>query len=352
MDPLYARYPFLEEARAAVEAADIDLLDVVDTEGSPIVERAVERIDGSIRDGRVPDPIRDNRIELLSYPIARVLASLVDDPALTERYALAEARRAFSLYAADREADVGLRSSRGNRLTRDRLLADFGLEDDVVVDEDRCAVSVTPYLSLASELRQGDWRLVNRSLSGGRVPVTRVELDELIREAIRRRVGEDLPLDVPDVIAEGVAAEVERIESTLAEVPVPDGIDRVVPAAFPPCIAPAIDRLRAGEASSELARFAAVSFLGAIGMTADEVIAYIEPDDSEVEATIRRMVARVHGGTSSTAYPPPGCSTMDASGACVDHPDRCDDVGHPLAAYAIRMREYPEDADWRAPESA
>ncbi len=348
MDPLYARYPFLADARAAVETADVDILDVVETRESPIVERALERIDGAIDDGRVPDPIRDSRVELLSYPIARVLVSLVDDPALTERYALAEARRGFDLYAADREADAGLRSSRDHRLSRDELLSDFGLRGDVIEKDEEFTVSVFAYLELASDRRASNWRLINRAVRGGHVPVSNMELDELLREAIRCRVGEDLPLDVPEVIADALDTEVAQIAGILADVPLPGRLDRVVPAAFPPCIDAAISGMREERERSAIERFAAISFLCAIGMSADEVVTFIDPIEENEQTTLRHMVRHIHGTTSSTAYPPPGCAAMEAAGGCVNDPNRCKDVGHPLIAYENRLEDYLDAPDWRA----
>lgn len=354
MNPLFARYPFLSDARAAVEAADIDLVDVVTTRRSPIVDRALERIEGAIHVGRVPDPLSDSRVELLSYPVARVLVSLVNDPALTERYALAEARRAFDLLASDMDAEQELRSSRGIRLQREDLLADFGVAEAIQSTDNGFIVAVMPYLSLASAMRDRKWRLINRRLAGGWVPVTKTEGDELIREMIRERVGEGLPLDVPEIIATELNAEVAEIEGTLANVLIPDDVDRVIPAAFPPCLDNLVTSLSEEGDLTRIERFTAIAFLAAIGLDEDELVAFLGATGS-VEERLRREWHSIHGGTSSTAYPPPSCATLETAGVCVDQPDECDTIGHPVVAYAKRVQEYTDVPDWRedrSPESA
>lgn len=347
MEPLYARYPFLTDARAAVEAADIDLAKLVRADRSPEVARAVERIEGAVSGGRVPDPIGDARVELLSYPIARVLVSLVDEPVLTDRYALAEARRAFDLLAGDLHEPDTLRSGSSRRLTLEDLLRDFGLGDAVDERDSGYDLAVTAFLGLSADLRDTSWRLVNRSLADGMVPVTRPELETLLREAIRDRVADGLPLHVPDPIASVLDDEVRAIEESLADVTVPQDVNAVIPELFPPCMERHLARLRDDEPVQELERFAAVSFLTAIGMDEDEVVTFLDADDAPSEQLVRYQVRHVHGATRSTAYPPPSCATMQGAGACVDSPDRCESDGHALAAYARRLAEAGELSDWR-----
>lgn len=347
MDALAARYPFLESARAAVEAADVDIVDVISREHSPIITRAISRIEGAITEGRVPDPIRDSRVELLSYPVARVLVSLVDDPALTDRYALAEARRAFDLYNADREVASDMRSNRGNRLSQTQLLSEFDLATAITEQEEGFAMAVPSYLKLASQLRDRRWRLINRHVANGNVPLAQAELDELLREAIRERIAEDLPLQVPDAIAESLTPHANRIEELLADVVIPTDIDRVVPEAFPPCLTELIAHMQADDEQAELPSFVVVAFLSAIGLSPQHVVDYLAPDSPTRAETLRYQAKHIHGGNSATAYPPPSCRTMESLGLCVDDPDRCLEAGHPLNGYRQRLEGYSESRDWR-----
>lgn len=346
MDAVAARYPFLSTARAAVEEADVDLGAVVRADDSPIIEHAVERIEGAIRDGRVPDPAADPERELLSYPMARVLVSLVNEPVLTDRYALAEARRAMDLLASDQET-AGLRSTGTESLTREDLLAELELADRIVEAGDGHTLAVTTFLGLTSDLRDSSWRLVERRLAEGRVRIDTDELDVLLREAVRHRVRSDLPLEVPEEIADELAAQVDAIVGLLADVRLPTDIDVVSPAQFPPCLAALVDRIRGGESVRPIERFTVVSFLCAIGLAADELPAFLAVDSTSDERTLEYMASHVCGESSATAYPPPSCETLEALDVCVDVEDRCLDAGHLLIGYQRRLGAAADVTDWR-----
>ncbi len=134
MDPLHARYPFLDGARESVREADIGLVAVVTgDERHPAVERGVERVRRALVDGTVrpaPDDERrwGTRAELLSYPVARVLVSLVDAPGAVEKYASSEADTAFERFTDDfQNPDDGLKSTADTAISLDALLAEFDL---------------------------------------------------------------------------------------------------------------------------------------------------------------------------------------------------------------------------------
>lgn len=345
MKRLHAWYPFLEEARSAVEAAGIDLAELVQADDPAEVARAVERIEDAVLDGRVSPPIGDDRVELLSYPIARVLVSLVDIPVLTDRYALAEARRAFDLL--DRGRSDGLRSGTREGLSKAHLLAEFDIARVTEDTAEFVRVPVTRYLTLTTELGGRRWRLVSRALANGQVAVNRRELDVLLREAIRERVVDGLPLDVPQSIADALTEEVNEIEGLLADIRIPEDVDTVVPELFPPCMRVLLDRLRAGGDMADIERFAIVTFLAAIGLEPDETLAFVDLDRPATEQALRYQLEHVHGRTRSTAYPPPSCATLQAAGACVDDPNRCAADGHALTAYVRRIDEAGDPVDWR-----
>jgi len=103
MNRLHARYPFLSSAREAVEASDVDLAAVVRRDGE-VVDRAVGRVENALDGGTVGEPHRRTRVELLSYPVARVLVSLVDEHVLTRKYARAEAQTAYDRFREEQSA--------------------------------------------------------------------------------------------------------------------------------------------------------------------------------------------------------------------------------------------------------
>lgn len=344
MQPLHARYPFLTVSREAVETADIDLATLVREERTTVVERALERIEGAIFDGRVPDPVGNARTELLSYPVARILISLVDEPVLTDRYALAEARRAFDAMIEDFSDRYLLRSGRSQRLTLSAVLEDFGLADALTLGEDTHRMQVTTYLSLTEDLNESRWQLSTRDLQDGVLTITHPELETLLREAVRRRVASGLPLDVPPAIAATLAADVEAIERSLADIRIPSSIDTVDPDHFPPCMTALIERWNDTADLSDIERFAVVSFLSTIGFDADDLVSFLDVNDPD---TLRYQAEHVYGETGSTAYAPPSCAALQSVGGCVDDPDTCASIGHPVAAYATALERAEHISDWR-----
>jgi len=337
MRRFHARYPFLDAAREAVDEAAVDLADLVARDDPPAVERAVGRVEAALSGDTTGEPdLRRPRVELLSYPIARVLVSLVDDPVLTRKYARAEAVTAHRRFTEDFDADE-LRSASGERMDRDRLRREFDLS--ATAGDDGYRVAVGDYLTLSGDLPGDRWRLAGRALADGGVPVDEEELHLLLRQAVERRVGEGLPLPVPEAIASELAGAVEAVEDLLADLELSGDIDAVVPDLFPPCLQRLAARERDG-ALPESDRFVLTSFLTAIGMDDGDVAAFCE-DGDDYRAD---RIATADGGTE---YPPPSCETMAEYGLCVEKDEVCETVPHPLKYYEKRLDAADATVDWR-----
>ncbi|WP_435176893.1 DNA primase large subunit PriL [Halorussus sp. AFM4] len=354
MDPRHARYPFLAAARESVREADIGLAGIVaGDERHPAVERGVERVRRALIDGTVrPDPDAGRRwnprAELLSYPVARVLVSLLDAPGAVEKYASAEADTAYERFTDDFEnPDDGLKSTEDKAISLDALLAEFDLASRVseTDDGDGYRVAVGRYLALSSDLDGESWRLAARQLADGTVKVSAAELHELLREAVRQRVAAGLPTTVPDEIREGLVDEVAELQDTFTEVDVSRDIDVLAPDCFPPCVASLVERARDGESLSDPAEFALVAFLTSANADTDELLALCGVDTNTREKAVGYRADRV-GDESGAQYAPPSCETMAAYGECpvaddadpTDDP-RCDAVAHPLEYYEAALAD-------------
>jgi DNA primase large subunit len=348
MKPVHARYPFLRSAREAVEVAEVDLASVVAAAG-PAVERGRERVERAIAEGRVGEPER-TRTELLSYPVARVLVSLVDEPVLTRKYARAEAATAHERFSAELAADADYSYATGDdRLTLADLLAEFDLRDAVRETPDGFRVGVGAHLPLAADLRGEEWRLVNRELADGEVPVDRDELHLLLRAAVRRRVEAGLPLSVPEGVAAELDGAVAAIRESLSDLDLTREIDTVVPDLFPPCMKHLLDRIQKGEHLEHHSRFAITAFLTSIGMSTDDIVDLYEVNPGFGEEVTRYQTNHIRGETGPTAYSPPSCATMQSYGDCVNMDDRCETIAHPLAYYDEALDDADEEqlVDWR-----
>jgi len=353
MNQLHARYPFLESAREAVEAADVDLAAVVRRDGEAL-DRAVERVESALDDGTVGEPHRRPRVELLSYPVARVLVSLVDEHVLTRKYARAEAATAHDRFERERTQTTELKSTRRESITLAELLAEFDLTEDVRGTADGYRIDVGAYLDLAADRRGDEWRLVNRDLQAGELPLTEAELLVLVQQAVHKRVEAGLPLAVPDVIGDELDAEVQRARERLADLDLMRDIDTVVPDLFPPCMRYLLDQVQKGEHLEHHSRFAIATFLTSIGMSTDNIVELFNVNPGFGEEATRYQVDHIRGDTSATQYSPPSCATMQSYGDCVNMDDLCEQISHPMAYYERKLDDADEDelVDWREREDA
>jgi len=342
-DPLYARYPFFREAREAVQRADISPPRLV-TQGDPAVERARERVERALMSGTVESETPErwsDRDELLSYPIARILVSLVDMRAAVEKYAEAEADTAHERLQADLASDDDLQSVSRPRADLDTVLAEFDLTDAVTREGDDAhhpwfRVDVAAYLRLVDTDWGDEWRLVNRELTAGEVPVRGEELHRLLREAVRRRVVDGLPFDVRgsaagDELAAALDDDVTTLRERLADRDRLPSVDVVAPEQFPPCMQAALD----GDDLSAHAAFAATAFLVSLGLDAD-TIAQRWPvlDDDSLDYRVAVLEDK-----DGSQYPAPSCTTMQTFDACVNPDERCETIDHPLRYYAAAVAE-------------
>ncbi len=353
MNSLHARYPFLASAREAVRDANLDLAEIIAGEGDrhPAVERGVERVRRALLDGTVRPPEDGRRWstapEVLSYPIARMLVSLLDAPGAVEKYASAEAGTAYERFVTDFEnPDDGLKSTRGTTITLDALLADLDLAESVVEREEDFGVAVGTYLPLVGDFSGDEWRLVSRRLSDGLVGVSRTELHELLRASAERRIADDLPLPVPEEIADALSEEVAELESSFTDADFSHDIDTLAPEQFPPCMKALLTTARDGESLAPYSEFALVSFLASIGLDANDILALCEVRESARADRLRHRVERVRDERTSQ-YAPPSCATLQAYGDCVNKDDRCETITHPLVYYEDALDESGSVTDWR-----
>jgi DNA primase large subunit len=367
MDPLHARYPFFGGARDAVREADISPAELI-AEDAPAVERGLERVERALMEGTVEaeEPRRwDEREELLSYPIARILVSLVDTPAAVAKYAAAEAATARTRFLADFEADDGdLQSTRVRRASLDDLLSEFDLSDAVRPERPEpdeaggrrgpahYRIALGSYLTLADADWGERWRLVNREVSRGTVRATRDELHRTLEEAVRRRVAEGLPFEVRgsaagDEIADALAEEVATLREMLNDHDAAGSasVEAVVPALFPPCMKALVREARRGEELPAHSEFSLVSFLVALGMDETEVTTLLDADSDDADRLETRV--RYLADADGSQFGPPTCATLEEYGDCRNSDERCETISHPLSYYDGAVGDAGDVRDWR-----
>ncbi|ELZ38707.1 DNA primase large subunit [Halorubrum tebenquichense] len=384
MDALDAKYPFFASAREAVAAAAVSLPELVAAD-APAVERARERVERALLEGTVAsergafpgESAYDAQAELLSYPIARILVSLLDSDPAIEKYAAAEAATAMERVRRDLDADDELRSVSSATVTLDDLLAEFDLADAVRPDATTSAgvgrgvagggaagtgsagrdpshyrIDVGPYLRLTSPDWGDSWRLVNRALADGAVRVSRDELLVALEAAVEARVAEGLPFELAadEGIGEALESRVADLRRLLSErtyAEPPDVIDRDL---FPPCMTNLIEKAERDTKLSSAESFALMAFLVGIGMTPDEVVAFCA--DTSLDAEGIRYQTEYLTDDRGTQYPPPTCETLANYGICHNEDDHMQVAADPLSYYEKRVAAADDVTDWRAGREA
>jgi Eukaryotic-type DNA primase, large subunit len=351
IDPVLAEYPFLPAARDAVE--EIGLLpETVATDRPLAVARAVERVEraltaGSVAPARDVDPV-GVETELLSYPIARILVSLLGFPPAVDKYARAEATTAMQRLSARVDGHDPLTDPVGQQVLSAVDLAGAidphsssrtaGHRRSYWIDLDRFLTHVDPQWD-------GSWRLVTREVAAGAVLVETAELLQLTGAAIEATVAAGLPFPLTGTpVDAALAAEVDAIEEQLDAHTLPHAVDAtvVVPALFPPCMRAAVQQIRDGAQLSRPGEFAVTSFLAGVGLDSTEIGVLLDRDPARLADRVDRFADE-----QGTQYPPPTCETMQTYGVCVDPDARCETITHPLSYYDAAVAAADGARDWR-----
>ncbi len=320
-----SEYPFLTKAAEYVAGMDSTIDEILvsrgyDTARSRAKSRLVQAIKGEITKEDLGLNIPE-LIELLSYPIARILVSCIDDAFLVRRYALAEAK--FANSKLEKEDD--------NILTE--IGQDFNINASIA--EKGFKIHFTDYIRGAAGMRALKWKLVNRRLESGYVNITKEQYARLLQEAIRARIIKALPLDVPDMFCQAMADDIKEIKTCLEEIKKEfdeEGFGEVEPGDFPPCIVHLLSSAQGGVNLAHSARFALTSFLLNIGLSVDQVVQMFNVSPDFNEEMTHYQVDHIAGSTG-TSYKPPSCTTMITYGNCYNKDEICRNIGHPLSYY-------------------
>lgn len=289
-------------------------------------QRASERLRGAIGDA-IPEGRNstdaEQLFELLSYPLARVMASCLNDPILLRRYALAEAKLAFKRMQDEKEGLI--------MLANDLRINPQGTGP--------WKIHFSEYIQAAHRMHSPKWKLTNRDLADGYLTVTDMELKRLLEEAVRERVLRGLPVSVDVRICQGLEEYLAPIKRDLEALAARQkrNLGEVEDGAFPPCIRKMISEVSRGTNLAHSARFALVSFLLQINMTPEEVIAIFATSPDFDQDRTRYQVEHIAGATG-TRYKPPACATMATYGNCPGEDDLCRRIRHPLSYYERRSR--------------
>ena len=329
-----AKYPFLRESAKLLKETGPTLDQLVDGIAYEQARlRGKERVMEALELGKIDDhPLTskiDATLELLSYPVARMIVSAVADPQFVKRYAIAEAKK----------ADERLRKEDTDFIIK--VAGEFGME--VAKENGSLGVDFADFLRFSAAMRNRDWKLVNQSIVGGKVLVTKFRLVRLIQQMLTDKISSELPLEVNDTILSVFAADLEEIKRVLEERREQykaKGMGRLSIVRFPPCMRKLLKMIQSGENVPHTGRFALVAFLHTLGMDSEEILETFSSAPDFDPSKSKYQIDHITGEISGTEYTPPECSTMKSYGICFDPDELCKWVKHPLSYYRKKGRNF------------
>jgi DNA primase large subunit len=322
-----AKYPFLRESQQFMGTSADTLEDFLHAaQGKIAVRHAIGRIHtalrGTDRDKEalpLPADSIDVRIAVSGYALARILVSCAADRSLVERLARFEAHRAYGFLIDEDDPKKAY------------IAASVGM------DIQGPSLPLVQYVEVVAGLNEERWRLVNRDVYDGFVPVTPLEKNELLREQIRVILLRQLPLRVPVPVCELLLPQVEELKAAYQKT-ILEQFGAVEEDCFPPCMQALIGALSAGTNIPHTGRFALTAFLTNIGMGPAQIIElYCRAPDFDISKT-QYQVEHI-AGRGGTDYTAPSCAAMRTSGLCIRSDSYCGKVNHPLNYYRLKKRK-------------
>jgi DNA primase large subunit len=330
-----AKYPFLKKTAEHVKKLELKLEELTNPEMEQILNRAEERVKDAILFMHVGKRAAKDEVEIPSFPVAIMLAIATKNSVIKKRYALAEAKQAFSsmqlespgkilAIAADFNWDI--KSNRNTEIPRE------------------FALNFAEYLRNTTHLRDESWKLINRLLVHGTVYLNQDDVTRLLQEEVQRRIEKRLETTELPNFPEKITQMAEQLTALAKERIGAEGMEGfpkvIAQSAFPPCIVALYDAASKGHHLSHVGRFTLTSFLVNIGLPPEKVSELFKSVSDYNERLTRYQVEHIAGERGArTRYTPPQCATLQTHGVCVNSDDDlCRRIRHPLQYYKWKQR--------------
>ncbi len=298
---------------------------------SPLLERVrekgKERVISSLREMKLGEQRLYNeeecKVEILSYVVSRMIASVIGDKFLINRLAVTEGKVAEQRLTGDYSYMLIM------------LAREFGMDPRPTGES--FSLHFTSFLKYSSKMRSPEWKLLYQKLNNGYIIVEKHRLTRLVEQAITDHLSEKLPPYTDDMRA-ALKREITEVTAVLEEIKKEfqrDTLGEIDPARYPPCMREILRQIQNSENVPQMGRFAIVTFLHAIGMTAEQIFdVFSSVPDFRAEKT-RYQIEHITGRISSTEYSVPECSTMKSYGICYNPDTLCSQpwMKHPLTYY-------------------
>lgn len=333
-----SKYPFLNESKKYVKDNNLSVVEIL---SDPVYERArvfgLERLENAFENKDVgernPVSETDCIMELLSYPIARMIAVCINDLYFKRRYALGEAVHTYKNLIKEETSFVL------------KIANEFNL--DVKFDEESKKISIhfTDYLKNAPT-RYKSWKMINRSMKNGYVFLSKRNLARLIQENLRHRINEELDKrKCNQVILDTFKEDIRRIQkkvNVLRKKMEAEPVGELKINLLPPCMKNILSSIQNGENVPHMGRFALVSFLHSLGLDTNQILKIFSTAPDFEEEKSRYQVEHIAGDGSTTSYKPPSCEKLKTYGLCPteEMDEICKRTYHPMSYYRYNWKKH------------
>jgi DNA primase large subunit len=343
------KYPFSVESRSTAQklAKDVgSLVNILNESGNnDLIEEAEERVYAAISQSEIKLPEIDREEAVLVYQTARLIVEKVclnlNSPGLRRIQAEAESKSVNKHLSSERDRVVTSLcadslgwhiESTGTNIERSRLPLSLRSFEYRIRFED--------FLEVAPSFRSVQWKLINRHLDAGWVPIRKSELHRLMSGKFKKLIvkSEIRVPTLPMRLTEAVQRFEGEMETRRKEwEPVEYTADSV--SAFPPCIEQLHQDSINQKNVSHFGRFAMAAFLIKIGMGKDDMMRIFRAAPDFVQSLASYQIDHIKG----KEYEPPKCDTMQNHSLC---PVYLRTVFDPLCTYVLRPVQFYKTRSW------
>jgi DNA primase large subunit len=341
-------------------ARDIgDLINIAeDAEDNYVVREAESRIFAALEQKEIATVNTNRDPDFLIYQTARLIVEKIGDNRLKQYQAEAESKAVNKHLSKERDEfvydlcrgafqwDIDFIGQKGYKAALPHYLQSFDVR-----------MRYQNFLEVAPRFHSDEWKLVNRYVESGMVPVRKSELYRLMAEKFKVLILKS-SLQVPP-LPKNLTHAVQQIESELRtkiKKTEPIKFTTKTVNAFPPCISSMHEEALQGKNLSHEARFTLASFLLKIGMSADEVLGIFKAAPDFVRGLAEYQVRHIASKSGGEGYTPPSCRKMQGNSLCPVYlgsalDPLCEYIVHPLSFYETRAWEISKgvrDHSWYA----
>lgn len=332
-----AKYPFLQDTRQFIKENGPSVDELLH---DPPYERAriigIERLENALKHRDVGSRSlaseSDCIMEILSYPLARMVAVCIADSYFKKRYALGEASHMYKQLLNESTS----------------FLLSVAKELDVTVkysaEKNTIKIFFKDYLRHAPT-RYKEWKMVNRGIHNGFLTVSHKDLARLLQESLRERINKELlSRECDKNVSDMFFSDIKRFQNTLAmqkKKMEATPVGKVSVEKLPPCMKEILAAIQSGENVPHMGRFALVAFLCSLKLSTTDILKLFSTAPDYQEDKTRYQVEHITGVSSSTEYKCPGCEKLRTYGICpVDKmDDLCGKIRHPLSYYSTKWKQ-------------